>query len=87
MLVNMNFWKDIWPEKDFLEKAATMERFEYLLLGKELKAQTDIEKKPYQKIGDIYEFDQYMALSDNKKECWVNFSISTIKSLKWFTTV
>ena len=38
----MNFWKDILPEKDFLEKAATMERFEYLLLGKELKAQTDI---------------------------------------------
>ena len=40
MLVNMNFWlaKDILSEKDVLEKAATMKRFEYSLLGKELKA-------------------------------------------------
>ena len=36
--------KDVSPEKDFLGKAATMERFEYSLLGKELKSETDIAK-------------------------------------------
>ena len=40
--------KDFLSEKDLLEKAATMKRLEYMPLGKELKAQTDIEKKQYQ---------------------------------------
>ena len=42
--------KDVLPEKDFLEKAATMKRFEYLPLDKELKSQTDIAKKQRQKL-------------------------------------
>ena len=33
--------KDVLPEKDLLEKAATMKRFEHLSSGKELKAETD----------------------------------------------
>ena len=37
--------KNVLPEKDLLEKAATFKRFEYSLLDKELKAQTDIAKK------------------------------------------
>ena len=37
--------KDFAPEKDLLEKAATMKRFEYSSLGKKLKAQNDIAKK------------------------------------------
>ena len=41
-----------------LEKAATTKRFEYSPLGKELKAQTDIAKKQYQKLDDTYEFDK-----------------------------
>ena len=40
--------KDILLEKDLLEKAATTKTFEYLPLGKELKAQTDIAKEQYQ---------------------------------------
>ena len=36
--------KDVLPEKDLLEKAATMKRFEYSPLCKELKSQTDIAK-------------------------------------------
>ena len=32
--------KDVLPEKDLLEKAATIKRFEYSLLGSELKKQT-----------------------------------------------
>ena len=34
--------KDVLPGKDLLKKAAMMKRFEYLLLSKELKVQTDI---------------------------------------------
>ena len=48
----MNIWifftgKDVSPEKDLLEKTATIKRFEFLLLSKELKAETDIAKKNY----------------------------------------
>ena len=35
-----------------------MKRFEYLPLGKELKAQTDIAKRQYQEIEDTFEFDK-----------------------------
>ena len=49
--------KDVLPEKDLLEKAATMKRYEYFLLGKEVKAQTDIAKKQYQKLYNTFEFD------------------------------
>ena len=50
--------KDVLPEKKLLEKAAKMKRFEYLPLGRELKPQTDIGKKQYQKLDDTYEFDK-----------------------------
>ena len=33
-----------YQKKDFLEKAATMKKFQYFRLGKELKVQTDIAK-------------------------------------------
>ena len=36
--------KDVLPEKELLEKAATIKRFEYSALSKELKAQTVIAK-------------------------------------------
>ena len=52
--------KDVLPEKDLLEKAATIKRFEYSLLGKELKAQTDNE------FLEIYH-DKYNKFSDAKK--------------------
>ena len=37
--------KDDLSGKDLLEKTATITKFEYLPLGKELKKQTDIAKK------------------------------------------
>ena len=49
--------KDDLPEKDLLEKAATMKRFEYSPLAKEIKAQTDTAKKQYQKVAETFEFD------------------------------
>ena len=35
-----------------------MKRFEYALLGKELKAQNDIAKIQYQKLDNTFEFDK-----------------------------
>ena len=54
MLVNTNFW----PVNMNFWKAATMKSFDYSPLGKELKAQTDLAKKQYQKLGDTYESDK-----------------------------
>ena len=42
--------KYVLPEKDLLEKVATMKRFEYSPLCKVLKAQTEIAKKMVSKI-------------------------------------
>ena len=39
--------KKFLPEKKLLENAATIKRFEYFPLRKELKSQTDIIKKKY----------------------------------------
>ena len=50
--------KDVLPEKDLLEKAATMKRFKYSPLGKALKAQTEIAKKQYQKLDDTFGFNK-----------------------------
>ena len=45
-------------QKKLLEKAATIKRFEYSPLGKELNAQTDIAKKQYQKLDHKYESEK-----------------------------
>ena len=50
--------KDVLPETGSLEKVATIKRFEYSPLGKELKSQTHIVKKQYQKLHNTYEFDK-----------------------------
>ena len=39
--------KDVLPEKDFLEKVATIKRFEYSPLGSELKKETSIGREQY----------------------------------------
>ena len=50
--------KDVLPEQNLLKKAAAIKRFEYSPLGKELKVQTDIPKKHYQKLDNTFEFDK-----------------------------
>ena len=40
--------KDVLPEKDLLQKAVTLKRFEYSPLGKELKTQTSAAEKKFQ---------------------------------------
>ena len=40
--------KDILPEKDLLERATALKKFEYSPLSKELKKQTSAAEKQYQ---------------------------------------
>ena len=42
--------KDILPEKDLLEKAAAINRFEYSPLVEELKQQTRVSEKQYKNL-------------------------------------
>ena len=49
--------EDVLPEKDLLEKAATMKIVEYSSLGKESKAQTSVVEKQYRKLNEIFESD------------------------------
>ena len=43
-----------------------MKRFEYALLGKELKAQNDIAKIQYQKLDNTFEFDKIIKKEEAK---------------------
>ena len=52
--------KDILAEKDLLQRVAGIKRFEYSLLGKELKKQTIFAEKQYQTFDNAFE--------SNKKE-------------------
>ena len=45
-------------EKDLVEKPATMKRFEYSPLLKELKTQTSTAEKHYQKLSKIFEYNK-----------------------------
>ena len=48
--------KDVLPEKELLEKATVLKRFEYSPLGKDLKAQTSVAEKQYQEFILTYTF-------------------------------
>ena len=67
--------KDVFLEKYLLEKGVTMKRSEYSPLDKELKTQTDITKKQYQKIDDTYEFDKIIK---KEKSTLENYSKSDL---------
>ena len=45
------------PEKDLPEKVATIKRFEYLPLSKELKTQASVAEKQYQKLNKFFKYD------------------------------
>ena len=50
--------KGVSPKKDMLEKGAALKRFKYLRLGSELKKQTSVAEKQYQKLDNTYEYDK-----------------------------
>ena len=47
--------KDVFPEKDMLEKAVTIKRLENSPLGKELEKQTSVAEKQYQSFSKVYQ--------------------------------
>ena len=59
---------DVLPQKDLLEKAATMKRFEYSPLGKELKKQTSVAEKQYQSFDKDFNHDEKEQPVKIKKE-------------------
>ena len=60
--------KDVLLEKDLLEKAATIKRFEYSFLDKNLKAKTSAAEKQYQVLNKIFKADEKEELVTIKKE-------------------
>ena len=50
--------KNVLTERDLLEKAAAIERFEYSPLDKELKKQTSAAEKQYQKFDNTFELNK-----------------------------
>ena len=60
--------KDVLPEKDLLEKAAAIKKFENSPLGSELKKQTSAVEKHYQVLNTLFESDKEKQLVVIKKE-------------------
>ena len=59
--------KDVSLEKDLLQKTATTKQIGYLPLDKELKSQTDIAMKQYQKLDDTFIFDKIIEKGNTRK--------------------
>ena len=60
--------KDVLAEKDLLEKAAALKRFEYSLLAKELKKQTSVAEKQYQDFDKVINYDEIEEPLKTEKE-------------------
>ena len=60
--------KDVLPNKDLLEKAATKKRFEYSGLGKTLKRQNRVAEKKYQSFDKVFNHDKKEEPVKIKKE-------------------
>ena len=60
--------KDVLPEQDLLEKVAALKRFGYSLLGNDLKNQTSVAEKRYQRLNKLLNHDEKEELVTIKKE-------------------
>ena len=60
--------QDVLPEKNLLEKAAAIKRFDYSLLGKELKKQTSVAEKKYQRFEKVFNHNEKEEPVKIKKE-------------------
>ena len=60
--------KDVLSEKDLLQKAAAIKRFEYSPLDKELKKQTSVAEKQYQSFDKVFNHDKKEEPVKIKKE-------------------
>ena len=74
--------KDVLPEKDFLEKAAAIKRFEYSPFGKEFQKQTSVAEKQCQKFDSPFESNENKEnKTNNKKSCTKSHQVY----IKYFT--
>lgn len=62
-------------KKSLLKKVATIKTFGFSPLSKELKAQTDIAKEQYQKLGNTFKFDEII---EKEKLTTENYSKSSL---------
>ena len=60
--------KDLLPEKNLLEKATVLKKFESSPLVKELKAQTSIVEKQYQGLNKLFKPDEKEEPVEIKEE-------------------
>ena len=78
--------KNILPEKDLLEKAAALKRFEYSLLGKGFEKQTNVIKKQIEVIS-MKEDKRNKLLKritgTDKKYCDTLFTQRTGRKICW----
>ena len=66
--------EDVLQEKGLLEKAATIKRFEYSPFESELKKQTGIAQKQYQRFGDVKE----LTTKDGKEQTITKYNRSNL---------
>ena len=68
------FWTglNVLPEKYLLEKTAAMKRFEYSLLGKELKKLTSLAEVQYQKFNNAFESNKKKEIKNKKSNLVYN---------------
>ena len=59
--------ENVLPEKDLLEKAAIMKRFEHLAFSKELETQIDIAKKQYRKLEKVLSLIKQLKKNSTQK--------------------
>ena len=64
--------KDVLPEKDLLEKAAAISRFEYSALSKKLKKKTSVTEEQYQELDDTFEFGKIIKKENYSKSNLIN---------------
>ena len=68
--------KYVLPEKDLLEKAAAIKRFEYSPFAKELKKQTRVAKKQYQKLDQTFESNKTLEEKTKNKRSRANSNLA-----------
>ena len=68
------FWTglNVLPEKYLLEKTAALKRFEYPLLGKELRKQTSVAEVQYQKFNNAFESNKQEEIKNKKSNLVYN---------------
>ena len=59
--------KDILPKENFIQKVAGIKRFEYDLLGKELKKEISVAEKHYQKLDNDLESSKREQVKTKKQ--------------------